>query len=57
MAFKGHPSFVFIRNFKISNVDHDDDIMSLDEFNPILEINLHAISSQLIVRKKIMMHF
>jgi len=39
-------------NSNPSNVDHDDDVMSLDEFNPILEINIPAISSKLIVKKK-----
>ncbi len=36
-----------------SNVDHDEDVMSLDESNPILEIDLPIISSKLIVKKKL----
>ncbi len=43
-------------NFIPSNVDHNDDVMSLDGSNPILEINLHVISFKLIVKKRIMMH-
>ncbi len=39
-------------NFDLSNVDHDDVVMSLDEFNPILKIDLLAISSKLTVKKK-----
>ncbi len=39
-------------NFDPSNVDHDDDAMFLDESNPIFEIYLHVISSELIVKKK-----
>jgi len=38
-------------NFDFSNVNHDD-VMSLDEFNPIPKIDLLAISSKLIVKKK-----
>jgi hypothetical protein len=42
-------------NFNPSNGDHDDDVMSLDECNPIPKIDLHVIPSKLTIQKKIMM--
>ncbi len=35
-----------------SNVNNDDDVMSLDELNPIPKLDLPTISSKLIVKKK-----
>jgi hypothetical protein len=32
-------------NFNPSNGNHDDDVMSLDKFDPTLEINLHVVPS------------
>jgi hypothetical protein len=39
-------------NFDLSNVDHDDDVMSLDEFDPTLETNLLIVPSKLTIQKK-----
>ncbi len=33
-------------NFDLSNVDHDDDVMSLDEFGPIPKIDLFIVPSK-----------
>ncbi len=36
-------------NFDLSNVDHDDDVMSLDEFDPTLETNLLVVPFELTI--------
>jgi len=38
-------------NFNPSNGDHDDDVMSLDEFDPIPEINILVVPFKLTVQK------
>ncbi len=40
-------------NYNPSNGNDDDDVMSLDESDPTLEIDLHVVPSKLIVQKKI----
>jgi hypothetical protein len=35
------------------NVDHNDDVISLNEFDPNLEIDLPIVSSKLIIHKKL----
>jgi hypothetical protein len=39
-------------NSNISNGDHDDDVISLDEFDPTLEIYLPIVPSKLTIQKK-----
>jgi hypothetical protein len=39
-------------NFNLSNVDHDDDVMSLDEFDPTFETNLFIDPSKLTIQEK-----
>jgi hypothetical protein len=39
-------------NFDPSNVDHDDDVMSLDEFDPTLKIDLFIVPFELTIQKK-----
>jgi hypothetical protein len=39
-------------NCDISNIDHDDDVMSLDESNPTLGTNLLVVPSKLTINKK-----
>ncbi len=41
-------------NSNPSNGDHDDDVMSLDESDPTLEIDLLVVPSKLTVQKKVM---
>jgi len=36
-------------NSNPSNGDHDDDVMSLDEANPTLKIDLHVVPSKLTI--------
>jgi hypothetical protein len=52
-GFQGSSPLLFSPcNYDLSNVDHDDDVMSLDEFNPTLETNLLVVPSKLIINKK-----
>jgi hypothetical protein len=39
-------------NFDPSNVDHDDDVMSLDEFDPIPKIDLFTVPFKSTIQKK-----
>jgi hypothetical protein len=39
-------------NYDPSNIDHDDNAISLDEFDPHLEIDLPIVPSKLIIHKK-----
>jgi hypothetical protein len=38
-------------NSNPSNGDHDDDVMSLDESNPVPKIDLHFVPSKLTIQK------
>jgi len=46
------PRLFSLCNYDLSNVDHDDDFMSLDEFDPHLEIDLPIVPSKFIIHKK-----
>jgi hypothetical protein len=41
-------------NSNLSNGDHDDDVISLDEFDPTLEIYLPIVPSKLTIQRKMM---
>jgi hypothetical protein len=43
------PSLFSACNYDASNVDHDDDVISFDEFDPHIEINLPIVPFQLII--------